>query len=156
MSKFNCHMMERNLIKKFHHEFVNVKQLGYIRIISFDLFNQIMYVYFYNNIVLFLNAFKDIISDLDYENYEDDDFVKKMKKINKNNKNFRLDLMTDEKIKKFLENSYNKLFLIRDNLERSENVNLTFDDIYVYMKKNDYFFNCVKLYDEYISQSIDA
>lgn len=149
MNKFNCTSMERELIRKFHHEFVNIKQLGYIRIISFELFQQIMYVYFYNNIVLFLSAYKDILSDFNEEMYLDDDFVIKIKKLRKSSKKINLDFMTEKKINNYLENSYNQLFLIRDNLTRSKDTSLTFDDIYVFMKNNFHFFNCVKLFDHY-------
>ena len=154
-SKFNCKDMEKNLIRIFYDEFLNTTQLGYIRIISYELFKQIMYVYFYNNIVLFLRAFKDIITDIDLDSYEDEVFVEEIKVIQKNNKNIRLDLMTEEKINHFLDNSFNELFLIRNNLARTENVKFTFDDIYVYMKKNFYFYNCINLYETYISRSIN-
>lgn len=156
INRFNCPMMERELIQKFHYQFVNTKQLGYIRIISFDLFNQIMYVYFYNNIVLFLKAFKDILNELEEESYDDEGFVYKIKKIKNTTKNIKMEAMTDLKINKFLQNSYNQLFNVRDNLSRSgNNVSLTFDDIYVYMKKNFYFFNTVELYNQFIFQSTD-
>jgi hypothetical protein len=155
INKLNCTNMEKNLLRIFQDEFLNVKQLGYIRIISFELFREIMFVYFYNNIVLFLRAFKDIITDIDLDSYEDDIFIEKIKVIQKNNKNFRLDLMSDQKINSFLNKSFDELFMIRNNLTRSDNVKFTFDDIYVYMKRNFYFYNCITLYETYISKSLD-
>jgi len=144
--------LETNLLRKYQKEFNNQKQNGFIRKISFEVFKEIMFVYFQNNIVQFIKAFKEVLTNFkDYE-YVDDNLVDAIKAIDKEKIDLRL--FTSKNIQKFLNNTYEKkLFGVRNNIKRDPhsdfNTLLTFDDIYVYMKNNFYFYNSKRLYFQF-------
>jgi hypothetical protein len=142
--------LESNLLRRYHNVFANQIQNGFVRKVSFEVFKEIMFVYFHNNIVQFLKAFKDILTEFK------DNLVYNVKEIDKDR--IDLSLLTSRNIHKFLNNTYEKkLFGIRDNIKRDPNNDaetfLTFDDIYVYMKNNYYFYNCKELYCQFSRDS---
>lgn len=148
--------IEADLLRKYHDDFLRRKQSGFVRLVSFEVFKEIMLVYFQNNIFLFIKAFKDVLTDFKDYVYVDDNLVDKIKAIEKDK--IELKSFTIKNIEDFLNNSYEKkLFGLRNNIKRSTNereIFLTFDDIYVYMKNNYYFYNCKELYYEFKNHSI--
>ena len=146
--------MESDLIRVFENEFNSRKQEGFIRKISFEAYKEIMFVYFQNNIVLFLRAYNDIITDFKDFEYVDDNLVNNINAI-KNQIKIDFDIFSTKNITKFFNNTYEKkLFGLRNNLRKdSDNIQLTFDDIYVYMKNNYYFYNCKNLYNQIRSET---
>ncbi len=141
-----------NLLEKYKYEFLRLNNQNYIRKISFEIFKEIMYIYFQYTIVQLIKAFKEILVEFNDCEYVDDNLVEKVKEIDKDSIN--LDLFTSKNINGFLNDTYEKkLFGIRNNIKRDIDnpfeTFLTFDDIYVYMKNNYYFYNSKKLYYEF-------
>lgn len=132
----------------------NIKddECNFVRKIPMKVFKEIMYIFFQNNVTLLLRMFREVIKEWDERDFENEGFIKKMKKLKY--QNVSVEKMTSENVYKFIDITLKKLVAKRANLSKKKDVammdlELTFDDIYVYLKLNSYFLNSNQLFEEF-------
>ncbi len=147
---------DSNLMKMYE-EYMEEKasQKTFVRTLPLKIFREIMFVYFMNNIRDIILAFKQILLDFQENLYENEDFIKKVKEIKPDNIN--TDKLTAENAYKFIDETIHRLAKKRINLPKFKDLTtleLTFDDIYLYIKLNSFFLNSYECYLEF-NRTID-
>lgn len=146
--------LDNNLLEYFKEFLINknkTQHKSFVRTVHVKIFREIMFIYFENNVTLLLKAFKEVLKEFDERQYEDDDFIKKIKSFN--HEKVAIEKLTAKNVYKFIDLTLKKLAQKRINLPKFKDittVELTFDDIYVYLKLNPYFLDSYQCYEEFM------
>jgi hypothetical protein len=143
--------IEINLINYFSEYYKNFnKNRSFVRLLPFRIFREIMYIYFQNNVALLLRSFKEVIRNFDEFKCENEVLIKKMRTFN--HEKIIISHFTPNKIFKYIDICLNKLIMTRTNLkgQNPNNMNLSFDDIYVFLKLNPQFLHSQLCFEEFM------
>lgn len=140
------------LLNAFRIDFERRKKFENVRKINLELFVEILYTFFYNNIYMLIKCFKTVLEELPVE-YSNIKFYKEVKVLDPTSINIiDLSKLRTNAIE-YINARIDAFITSRAKLQSisREFLTFTFDDIYAFININPCYFNIIDLYNEYVN-----